>query len=117
MSIRKKGVIMENTLKKLERNGISIKYEDIVRLCEKYHISELSVFGSAIRDDFRDESDIDILVTFENLFDISIFDLIDIESEFAKIVNRKAQVVIKESLKNPIRKKRILSTREVVYVA
>ena len=106
-----------DTFEKLKKNGVYLNYEEIVCICKRYNIIELSIFGSSLRDDFKEDSDVDILVTFGNLFDISIFDLIEIESEITKIANRKAQVVIKESLKNPIRKKRILSTMETVYVA
>ena len=105
-----------NTLKKLENNGVVLKYNDIDRLCKKYAVSELSIFGSSLRDDFTDKSDIDILVSYKDLLNVSIFDVIDFENDLSRLVNRKAQIVIKESLKNPIRKKRILSTMEIVYV-
>jgi len=106
-----------DTFKKLENNGVMFNYDDIVSLCEKYGISELSVFGSSIRDDFTTDSDIDILVSYKDIWNVSIFDVIDFENELSVLFSRKTQVVLKESLKNPIRKKRILSTKEVVYVA
>jgi hypothetical protein len=42
-----------NTLEKSEKNGIVFKYDDVVILCQKYQISELSIFGSSLRDDFK----------------------------------------------------------------
>jgi predicted nucleotidyltransferase len=84
-------------------------------LCKKYYINELSVFGSSIRDDFTKDSDIDILVSFNNGSKITLFDIMDLEKEFSGLVNREVDVVEKESLKNPIRKNKILSTREVIY--
>ena len=48
-----------DTLKKLERNGVFLRYEDVVRICQKYKIVEMSVFGSSIRDDFKEDSDVD----------------------------------------------------------
>lgn len=41
----------------------------------------------------------------------------DLESEFSQLINREVDIVEKESLKNPIRKNRILSTREIIYAA
>ena len=78
---------------------------------------ELSIFGSSIRDDFTPKSDVDILVSFDRNFEIDLFDIMDLEKEFAKMLNREVDVVEKESLKNPIRKDKILSTREIIYAA
>jgi len=86
-------------------------------LCKKYYITELSIFGSSIRDDFTQNSDIDILVSFEQDSKITLFDIIELENEFSKLVNREVDIVEKEGLKNPIRKNQILSTREIIYAA
>jgi predicted nucleotidyltransferase len=56
-----------NTIEKLQKNGVFINYDNIVTICKKYYINELSVFGSSLRDDFNKNSDIDILVSFNNL--------------------------------------------------
>lgn len=52
------------TMEKLRKNGIFLNYDDIIAICKKYYINELSIFGSSIRDDFNQNSDIDILVSF-----------------------------------------------------
>jgi len=104
-------------IEKLKRNGILLDYSDLMRLCKKYFIIELSVFGSSIRDDFSQRSDVDILVSFACDSKISLFDIIDLENELSKLMNREVDVVEKESLKNPIREKKILSTREIIYAA
>ena len=109
---------MENTLKKLERNGICLRYEDIARICEKYHISELSVFGSALRDDFRDDSDVDLLIVWEDYMNKNgSWDFLYIENDLEKLIGRDVDVVDKECIRNPIRREEILSSYEVVYVA
>jgi len=105
------------TIEKLRKNGISLDFKDIVPLCKKYHINELSIFGSSIREDFDQNSDVDILVSFGNKAEISLFDLMDLENEFSKLLKRDVDIVEKEALKNPIRKNRILSTREIIYAA
>ncbi|GHV84499.1 hypothetical protein AGMMS50230_01070 [Spirochaetia bacterium] len=104
------------TMEKLRKNGIFLNYDDIITICKKYYINELSIFGSSIRDDFNQNSDIDILVSFNNS-NINLFDIMDLENEFSKLLNREVDIVEKESLKNPIRKNKILSTREIIYAA
>jgi predicted nucleotidyltransferase len=105
------------TLEKLYKNGIFLEYIDIISLCKKYGIKELSIFGSSIREDFTQNSDVDILVSFENSSNVSLFDVMDLENDFSQLINRKVDVVEKESLKNPIRRDKILSTMEVIYAA
>jgi predicted nucleotidyltransferase len=105
------------TIEKMRKNGIFIDYEDIIPLCEKYGIKELSIFGSSLRDDFTQSSDVDILVSFGNSPEITLFDIMDLEKEFSQLLRRNVDIVEKESLKNPIRKNRILSTREIIYAA
>jgi predicted nucleotidyltransferase len=105
------------TIEKLQKNGVFLDYDDVVRLCEKYGINELSIFGSSIRDDFSQNSDVDILVSFDKTSEITLFDIMDIEKEFSQLLKREVDIVEKEALKNPIRKNKILSTREIIYVA
>ena len=105
------------TIEKLQKNGIFFNYDDIVLLCEKYSINELSIFGSSIRGDFTKNSDVDILVSFGKDSKITLFDIMDLEKEFSQLLKREVDIVEKESLKNPIRKNKILSTREIIYAA
>ena len=104
-------------IEKLQKNGIILNYNDIVPICEKYHIMELSIFGSSIRDDFNLKSDVDILVSFDHNSEIDLFDIMELEKEFSQLLNREVDIVEKEALNNPIRKDRILSTREIIYAA
>ena len=106
-----------NTIEKLQKNGVFINYDNIVTICKKYYINELSIFGSSLRDDFNKNSDIDILVSFNKGSNITLFDIIELEKEFSGLLNREVDIVEKEALKNPIRKDRILSTREIIYAA
>jgi predicted nucleotidyltransferase len=106
-----------NTMEKLQKNGVSLNYDELVAICEKYYINELSIFGSSLRDDFNKNSDIDILVSFNEKSKITLFDIMDLEKEFSELLNREVDIVEKEALKNPIRKNRILSTREIIYAA
>ena len=104
-------------IEKLQKNGILLDFNDVIRLCKKYYIIELSIFGSSIRDDFTQNSDVDILVSFEQNSKITLFDIMELEKEFSQLLKREVDIVEKESLKNPIRKNKILATREVIYAA
>ena len=103
------------TIEKLQKNGIFLEYNDVLKLCEKYFIIELSIFGSSIREDFSQNSDVDILVSFDQNSKTTLFDIIELENEFTKLLGREVDIVEKESLKNPIRKNKILSSREIIY--
>jgi len=103
------------TIEKLQRNGVFLNYADVIRLCKKYCIIEFSIFGSSIRDDFTQDSDVDILVSFDRNSKTTLFDIIELEDEISSLLNRKADIVDKDSLKNPIRKNKIISTREILY--
>ena len=62
----------------------------------KYGVNTLGLFGSIVRDDFTDQSDIDIVVTFSKPIDIDFFDLAD---ELEEKLNRKVDLVSKNGIK------------------
>jgi len=105
------------TIEKLHKNGIFLNIDDVVRLCQKYSVVELSIFGSSLRDDFTQDSDVDILVSFGHNSNISLFDIMELEHEFSKLLSKEVDIIEKESLKNPIRKNKILSSCEIIYAA
>ncbi len=97
--------------------AISIDTDRIATLCRRRGIRELALFGSVLRDDFRPDSDVDVLVVFEDQSRISLLDLVAIRDELASIVGRDVDLVEKASLRNPFRRREILRTAETVYAA
>jgi predicted nucleotidyltransferase len=89
----------------------------IVDFCRKWRVSELALFGSVLRDDFRADSDIDILVTFSRDVRWSLFDWIDMIDELRSMFGREIHLLSRGGLRNPFRRHEILKTREVVYAA
>ncbi|NUQ14835.1 MAG: nucleotidyltransferase domain-containing protein [Flavobacteriales bacterium] len=66
------------------------------RLFDQYGLKSMAVFGSATRDDFRPESDVDILIEVARPIGIGI---IDLEQELGRIVSRKVDVVMRKAVK------------------
>jgi predicted nucleotidyltransferase len=99
---------------------IPIPYDAIAAFCRRWHITELALFGSVLRDDFRPDSDIDVLVTFAPDHEWSLFDLVRMEDELQALFGRPVDLVERsgvEQSENYIRRRHILSTLEPVYVA
>lgn len=85
--------------------------------CQRWRVREMSFFGSVLRDDFGPESDVDVLVSFEDDAPWSLWDLTAMQDELSARLGRPIDLVEREGLRNPFRRERILSTRRVVYVA
>ena len=90
---------------------------EVKRIAHLYHIKELALFGSAVRDDFNKDSDVDLLVVFEDKANISYFDIIEIKQEFERLFHRQVDLVEKGAIKNPYRRKTILNNARTIYAA
>jgi len=92
--------------------------QGLLEICLRWRIAELSFFGSILRDDFSSESDIDILVTFEEDSSTSLFDLVRMEEEFSTLFGRKVDLISRAAVEvssNKLRREEILSSAEVAY--
>jgi uncharacterized protein len=98
-------------------NSTVIIPKDKIRdFCERNHINRLSFFGSIQRDDFTPQSDIDILVEFEEGFTPGFFRLIDMEEELSSILKgRKVDLRTPEDLSRYFREE-VKKESEVCYV-
>ena len=95
---------------------ISLKHEEIAAFCQRWQITELAFFGSVLRDDFRPESDVDVLVTFAPGVEWSLFDHMAMEEELGRRVDLVSRRAIERN-SNWIRRKAILETAEPFYAA
>lgn len=91
--------------------------EDLAAFCRKWRIRELSLFGSALRDDFGPDSDLDFLVSFQPGAGFDLLDIVDMKAELEERFGRSVDIVEKEAIRNPWRRYEILNTREVIYAA
>jgi len=98
-------------------HGIDISEKLLNQLCLKWKVKELSLFGSVLREDFSPSSDVDVLVSFAPAAAWTLWDLMEMKDELEVLFCRPVDMVEKEALRNPWRKRQILSTYEVVYAA
>lgn len=96
---------------------IPVSEERIRDFCRKWKIIELSIFGSALRDDFQLDSDVDVLVSFAMDAQWSLYDWVDMISELRGVFGRDVDLLSKEALRNPFRRHEILKTRARLYAA
>ena len=97
---------------------IPLPEQAIQAFCDRWKITELALFGSILRDDFRPDSDIDILVTFSPEADWSLLDHATMQQELASLLNREVDLVSKRAIErshNWIRRQEILTTAQVIY--
>lgn len=108
-------IIRLDTMSQTAAQKIDFYRKQIIDFCQKWRVKEFSVFGSFLRDDFNENSDVDVLLTFFHDAHHSLFDLVEMQEELKIIFDREVDLVEKEGLRNPIRRKAILKNREVVY--
>ncbi len=104
----------------MAKKVFEIPSDKIADYCRRWKITELALFGSAVRDDFSLESDIDVLVTFDRDAHWTLFDMVDMREELKEIFGRDVDLVSRrgiESSQNYLRRKEILSSAKVIHVS
>jgi uncharacterized protein len=99
---------------------LRVSKETIAEFSRKWKITEFALFGSVLREDFRPDSDVDVLVTFSPDSDWGVEHLLDMKEELDALFGRAVDLVEKrlvEESRNYIRRKHILSHMEAVYAA
>lgn len=96
--------------------AIPLPEDKIAEVCRRHGVRELAVFGSVLTDDFRPDSDVDFLVTFENPQNLGpwMSRLTNLQEELGKVTGRKADVALRDGLKWVIRD-RVLASARVIY--
>ena len=85
-------------------------------LCDRYHVSELCVFGSVAKGTFTDKSDIDFLVRFSGVDPLEYFDnYMDFKESLSGLFARDIDLVEAQTVKNPILKKSIERDKIILY--
>jgi len=92
--------------------------KEISRFCAKWRIVELSLFGSAVREDFDAASDLDMLVTFDGQSEWGLFDHVQMQQELETLLNRRVDLISRRALdqtQNVLLRDEILRTARVVF--
>jgi uncharacterized protein len=93
---------------------------EIASFCTRWDITELALFGSVLKEDFGPDSDVDVLVTFSPKARWTLFDLVKMREDLARIFGREVDLVSRRGLemsRNHLRRDAILSGSEFIYAA
>ncbi len=98
--------------------NIVYSQKDLENFCQRWKIIRLEIFGSAIRDDFKEESDIDLLVEYHPDFHRTLVDMEVIQIEIEEIFQRPVNLITRktiESSQNPFKRQNVLASAVVLY--
>ena len=96
---------------------LNVFEEDITKFCQKWKIVEFGVFGSVLRDDFRSDSDIDVLITFDSHFHPKLSDRLEMQDQIEALFKRSVDLAQKNLLKNPYSRAEILQSCRIIYAS
>ena len=96
--------------------NIHVNRKQIADFCQRRHIQKLAFFGSVLRDDFRSDSDVDVLIEFEPEYRLGLFELMRMQREFSDLIGREADFRTPEDLGRYMRD-RVIAEAEVQYAA
>ena len=93
---------------------VPIDREQLAAFCRRHHIRKLALYGSVLRNDFRPESDVDVLVEFEPGH-VPGFGIVDIEEKLGQLLGGRRIDLVAEKYLNPRLRERVLASAEVQY--
>ena len=99
---------------------IKIPKAKLAEFCKRWNVSEFAIFGSALQDNFRPDSDVDVLVSFHPQAHVTLFDMARMQEELRTIFGREVDLISKrgvENSRNYLRRKAILESAQVIHVA
>ena len=99
---------------------IQVSQLEIADFCQRWRVRELALFGSALREDFGPESDVDVLVSFGEDVRLTMFDMSRMEEELEAMFGRRVDLISRRGIemsRNHLRRKAILESAEVIYGA
>lgn len=95
---------------------IAEKIDMLYALCRRYHIKSLYLFGSANTDDFNENSDIDLLVTFDHVDLFHYFEnYMGLKDALEKLFNRTVDLLEEKTIRNPIFRRSIDRNKKLIY--
>ena len=104
------------TVKNPSRVKIKIPKKELNKFCRRYQIQRLALFGSVLGDNFRKESDVDVLVSFHPNAKIGFITFSRMQRELAELLKRPVDLVPMDSIK-PVIRESVLANTEEIYAA
>jgi len=95
-----------------------IPIDRIAELCDRWQITEFALFGSVLRDDFRPDSDIDVLVSFAPTAQRGLTETLQIRDELEALFGRPVDLLVKAAIErsdNWLRRQNILNSAQIIY--
>lgn len=98
--------------------AIDIPHERLAQFARKWKIVELSLFGSVVKpEEFRSNSDVDVLVAFEPDAPWSLWHILDMKHELEELFGRHVDIAERDAVQNPYVRRDIFENRKIVYAA
>lgn len=97
--------------------NLELPQRQLVDFCQRWKVTEVALFGSALRDDLDAQSDVDVLVSLAPQAGWNLCDLVEMQDKPGEIFGREVDLVERESLQNPFRRRAILENLQVSYAA
>nr|WP_199303930.1 nucleotidyltransferase domain-containing protein [Nodosilinea sp. FACHB-131] len=97
---------------------IEIPIEQIAEFCDRWQVTEFALFGSALRDDFHDSSDVDVMVQFHPEAHPTFRTLDQMEAELKVLFRREVDLITRQGVEtslNYLRRHEIISSAQVIY--
>ena len=97
-------------------NLVELNLEKIKKLCDNHRVSKLFVFGSVLRDTFNDESDVDLIVDFDDV-DLNQYadNYFDLKQKLEDVFNRSVDLLEEKAIRNPYLRKEIEREKRLIY--
>jgi|GEM_PF-1385149 predicted nucleotidyltransferase len=104
---------LQSDLEYVVSDRLKVSLDAIAQFCQRWNIIEFALFGSVLRDDFRPDSDVDVLVTYEPSHRLTLSHLLSMQEEIEQLFHRSVDLVEKKLLKNPYRRSNAAGTRSL----
>jgi uncharacterized protein len=102
----------------MKLKNVEIPIDQITEFCDRWQITEFALFGSVLREDFRPDSDIDVLVTFAPTAKRGLSETLQMKDELQTLLGRKVDFIVKAAIErseNWLRRKNILESAQIIY--
>jgi hypothetical protein len=100
----------------MTQSRIAVPDQQVADLCRRYQVHRLALFGSVLRDDFRSDSDVDVLVDFAPAAQVGFITLARLQRELADLLGRPVDLVPRQGLK-PVIRDQVLASAEEIYAS